>query len=152
MDTETRNIAIIAAVLAITVGVIWRVSFHPPPYVPAQGQLSITDAALFKDILKLHQPAMEWSSSSNTPSMSVPLSGHYIALWRHTPFDSIATGDIVIFRLPGDPRAFVHQVVDRDPHALLVKGSGNATYDGWIPAEQVLGTLDAVIFHRPAED
>lgn len=152
MNAETKNIAIIAAVLAIIVVAIWRFSFHRSAYVPARGQLSVTDAALFKDILTLHQPDMEWSSSSNTPSMSVPLSGHYIAVWSRTPFDSIATGDIVIFRVPGDPRAFSHQVVDRDPKALLVKGSGNATYDGWIRSEQVLGTVDAVIFHRPAQD
>lgn len=148
LPKDIKKIGGTVILVALLVGGFLLYSMPDDTYVPAQGKLSIAHAELVRDIMLLHAPETEWSWSSNTASMKVPLSGHYVALWSPATFSEIQVGEVVIFRVPNDPRTFCHMVVERTGEALLVKGTGNIAFDGWITEPQVLGTLDMVIFHR----
>lgn len=53
-------------------------------------------------------------------------------------------GDVLAFRLPGQPRLLVHRVRTRRGGRLLLQGDGVGAPDGWVTAGDVLGIVTRV--------
>lgn len=53
-------------------------------------------------------------------------------------------GDVLAFRLPGQPRLLVHRVRRCRRERFLLQGDGVRTADGWITAGDVLGIVTRV--------